>query len=353
MPEARTTGAAVSTVAGQGAVLLLAALLALGCDDGPTGSSVPKVELPPPPPGENPIIRGLYTADPAALVHDGRVWLYTGHDEATPLDNFFVMDDWQLFSSGDMVTWEHHGSPISLGTFEWASANAWAAQAIERDGKFYFYAPVSHATIPGFAIGVAVADSPQGPFVDARGSALVTNDMTDGPNGMSWDDIDPSVFIDDDGQAYLFWGNTVLHYAKLKDNMIELDGPIVEVDVPHFIEAPWIHKRGGTYYLSYAYQWPERTAYATADRITGPYTFQHVINETVPNSPTNHQSIIQFEGDWYFFYHNAALPGGGEYRRSVAVERLFHDADGDIFPITQALYGLDVERPEGEVTAEP
>ncbi|MDX1675662.1 MAG: glycoside hydrolase family 43 protein [Longimicrobiales bacterium] len=359
--EARGSGAAAAVPADSrpsgaaalirgAAVVLAVAAVAAGCGEGPTGSSVPKVELEPPPPGENPIIRARHSADPAALVHDGRVWLYTGHDEATPLDNFYVMDDWQLYSSADMLNWEHHGSPVSLATFEWAAADAWAAHAIERDGKFYFYAPVSHATIFGFSIGVAVADSPQGPFVDARGSALITNDMTDGPNGMHWDDIDPAVFIDDDGQAYLFWGNTVLHYAKLKDNMIELDGPIMEIDLPLFVEGPWVHQREGTYYLSYAYGWPEQIAYATAPSITGPWTFQHVINDVIPNCGTNHQSIIEFEGDWYFFYHNAALPGGGDFRRSVAVERMFYDSAGAIFPITQALYGLAVDPPPGADT---
>jgi beta-xylosidase len=93
--------------------------------------------------------------------------------------------------------------------------DAWAADITKRDGKYYFYATVDHATIPGRAIGVAVSDKPEGPFVDARGSALITNDMTlEAP--IAWDDIDPGVFIDDDGQAYLYWGNTVLKYAKLK-----------------------------------------------------------------------------------------------------------------------------------------
>ena len=324
---------------------LLLSFLLVGCSEGP-----PLVEEEDPftPTIENPIITERFSSDPAALVHDGRVWLYTGHDEAGPDAGFFEMHDWQLYSSDDMVEWTHHGAPISVETFEWARGDAWASQVIERDGRFYFYSTVRHdETKPGFAVGVAVADRPEGPFVDARGSALVSNDMTDGPNGMDWDDIDPTVFIDDDGQAYLFWGNTVLYYAKLADSMTELDGPIETIDVPQFTEAPWIHKRGDTYYLSYAYGYPEQIAYATADEITGPYEFQAVINRAVPNSPTNHQSIIEFDGDWYFFYHNAALPGGGEYRRSVAVERLFYDDAGRIHPITQTRYGLDVERPEG------
>jgi beta-xylosidase len=304
---------------------------------------------------ENPFIRDRYTSDPAALVHNGRVYLYAGHDEATLESGFFVMRDWRLYSSADMVNWEDHGSPISVETFAWARSDAWASQAIERDGRFYFYSTVRHATIPGFSIGVAVADRPEGPYRDARGSALITNDMTRGAivNGreMDWDDIDPTVFIDDDGQAYLFWGNTILRYAKLKANMIELDGPIVDVDVPSFTEAPWIHKYEGRYYLSYAYGYPEKIAYATAARITGPYTFQGVINETIPNSPTNHQSIIEFEGNWYFFYHNAALTGGGEYRRSVAVERMYYFPDGRIRPITQARYGLEVQPPQETASA--
>ena len=295
----------------------------------------------------NPIIRDRFTADPAALVHRGRVYLYTGHDEATPESPFFVMNDWRVYSSDDMVHWQDHGSPLAARDFAWARGDAWASQVIERDGRFYFYATVRHATVEGFAIGVAVSDSPTGPFRDARGSALVTNDMTEGAivNGreMDWDDIDPSVFIDDDGQAYLFWGNTIPRYAKLKRNMTELDGPIVDLELPKFTEAPWIHKHRGTYYLSYAYEYPEKIAYATAERITGPYTFRGVINDVIPNSPTNHQAIVEFRDRWYFFYHTAARPGGGEYRRSVAVERLCYDADGAIRPITQAVDGLSVD----------
>jgi beta-xylosidase len=335
--------------------LLIAVVPLLGL--GGCGQAAPSGTNPPAPGPElgarNPIIKERFSSDPAALVHDGRVWLYTGHDEAEPGDNGFEMWEWHLYSSTDLVDWEHHGAPISVETFDWASRDAWASQAIERDGRFYFYATVRHATIDGFSIGVAVADRPEGPFEDARGSALITNDMTEAPmvrgREMDWDDIDPTVFIDHDGQAYLFWGNTVLHYARLNDNMTELDGPIVEVDVPDFTEAPWIHEYGGRYYLSYAYRFPEQIAYATADRITGPYEFQGVINGTVPESPTNHQSIIEYDGDWYFFYHNAALPGGGEFRRSVAVERMFYDAQGRIFPITQAENGLGVDPPAGAV----
>lgn len=291
---------------------------------------------------ENPVIRDRFTADPAALVYQGRVYLYTGHDEATPQDKHFVMRDWRVYSSTDLVNWKDHGSPMSARTFAWARSDAWASQVIERNGKFYWYAAVYHATINGYSIAVGVADSPAGPFKDARGSALITNDMTTDTD-ITWDDIDPTVFIDDDGQAYLFWGNTKCRYARLKPNMTELDGRIVNVELPKFTEAPWIHKYKGRYYLSYAYGFPEQIAYATADRITGPYTFRDVINDVIPNSPTNHQAIIEFKGKWYFFYHNAALPGGGEHRRSVCVEQLFYNPDGTIRPITQAKDGLQVK----------
>lgn len=289
----------------------------------------------------NPIIRDRFTSDPAVLVHEGRVYLYTGHDEAGPEDERFIMRDWRCYSSDDMINWRDEGVPLSLEAFDWARSDAWASQVIERNGRFYWYAPMYHKEIPGFSIGVAVSDSPTGPFEDARGSALITNDMTTDVD-IFWDDIDPTVFIDDDGQAYLFWGNQRCRYVKLKENMIEMDGPIVNVPLPKFTEAPWIHKHEGTYYLSYAYDFPEKIAYATSDSITGPYEFRGIINETVPDSPTNHQAIIEFKGKWYMFYHNAALPGGGEHRRSVCVEELHHNPDGTIRPITMDPKGVTV-----------
>ena len=294
---------------------------------------------------DNPIITDRFTADPAAIVHAGRVYLYTGHDEAKEgTDRHFVMRDWHCYSSDDMKTWKHEGSPISLKAFSWSGGDAWASQVIEKDGKFYWYA-CTRPRGQGFGIGVAVSDSPTGPFKDAIGKPLITNDMTKGAinksNGkeIDWDDLDPSVIIDKDGQGYLFWGNTKCRYAKLKPNMIELDGPIHDVDLPNFTEAPWVHERNGTYYLSYAYEFPEKIAYATSDKITGPWTFRGVINDVIPNSPTNHQAIIPFKDKWYFIYHNAALQGGGEHRRSVCVEELFYNADGTIRPITQSKSG--------------
>ncbi|MFL1013431.1 glycoside hydrolase family 43 protein [Flavisericum labens] len=289
----------------------------------------------------NPIITDKYTADAAAIVHNDKVYLYAGHDEAPNNVNGYRMYEWLVFSSSDMVNWEEHPVPLKPLDFEWAKGDAWAAQVIERDGKFYWYVTVEHDdSHHGKAIGVAVADSPIGPFKDAIGKALITNDMTTHTK-ISWDDIDPTVWIDDDGQAYLFWGNTVCKYAKLKDNMIELDGPIMTVDLPNFTEAPYIHKKGDWYYLSYAYQFPEKIAYAMSKSITGPWEFKGILNEVAGNSNTNHQAILEFKGKDYFIYHNGSIPThGGSFRRSVCVDRLYYNEDGTLKRIIMTSEGI-------------
>ncbi|MFT2008562.1 glycoside hydrolase family 43 protein [Pontibacter sp. 13R65] len=289
----------------------------------------------------NPIFTHKYTADPAALVHKGKVYIYAGHDEAPAPREGYVMNEWLVFSSEDMVTWTEHPVPLAAKDFKWASGDAWASHVIERNGKFYWYSTVTHATKPGKAIGVAVADNPIGPFKDAIGSALITNDMTTDTN-ISWDDIDPAVIIDDKGQAYMFWGNTILYYAKLKENMIELDGPIKKVsNLPHFTEAPWVHKRKDWYYLSYAYQFPEKTAYAMSKSLDGPWEYKGILNELAGNSNTNHQSIIEFKGKSYFIYHNGGIQTqGGSFRRSVCIDYLEYNKDGSIKRVQMTSEGV-------------
>lgn len=288
----------------------------------------------------NPIITDKYTADPAAIVYNDSVYLYAGHDEAPNDFNFYKMDEWLVYSSADMVTWKEHPVPLKVTDFEWAKADAWAAQVIERNGKFYWYVTVSHGKIHGKSIGVAVSDSPTGPFKDALGKAIITNDMTKAAS-ISWDDIDPSVYIDDDGQAYLYWGNTACYYAKLKDNMIELDGPIHVIDLPNFTEAPWIHKKGDWYYLSYAYQFPEKTAYAMSKSLEGPWEYKGILNEVAGNSNTNHQAIIEFKGKDYFIYHTGAIPThGGSFRRSVCIDELNYNDDGTLQRVIMTSEGI-------------
>ncbi|MGR4880643.1 family 43 glycosylhydrolase [Streptomyces sp. LARHCF249] len=285
----------------------------------------------------------VYTADPAPLVHNGRVYLYTGHDEDGSTSSF-VMKDWRVWSSADMVNWTDHGSPLSLNTFSWAGANAWAGQAVERDGKFYWYVPVSVRATGQFAIGVAVSDSPTGPFRDALGHPLVENS-----------EIDPTVFIDDDGQAYLYWGNPNLWYVKLNADMTSYAGSPVGIplttegfgsrtDNPDrptlYEEAPWVYKRNGLYYMVYAAKCcSEFIAYSTAPSPTGPWTYRGTVMPAQGNSFTNHAGIVDFQGNSYFFYHNGALPGGGGFTRSVAVEKFSYNADGTIPTINMTTAG--------------
>jgi len=289
----------------------------------------------------NPIIKDKYTADPSAMVYKNSVYLYVGHDEAPAKQERYMMNEWLVYSSENMTDWKEHPSPLKAKDFAWAKGDAWASQVIERNGKFYWYVAVEHGSIKGKAIGVAVSDSPLGPFKDARGSAMITNDMTTDETKISWDDIDPTVFIDDDGQAYLFWGNTQCYYIKLKPNMIDQDGPIQKVSLPHFTEAPWVHKRNGWYYLSYAYLFPEKIAYAMSRKITGPWEFKGILNEVAGNSNTNHQAIIDFKGKSYFIYHNGSIPNdGGSFRRSVCIDRLYYNADGTMKRIVMTTEGL-------------
>lgn len=298
----------------------------------------------------NPIIRHMFTADPAALVHNDTFFIYTGHDEAAVGGTNFYMRDWHIFSSTDLINWTDHGAKLSINTFSWAKQDAWAGQCIERDGKFWWYVPMYHKNIGWFSIGVAVSDSPIGPFTDAKGSALITDET---PNSVELN-IDPTVFVDDDGHAYIIWGGWgSCRMAKLKDNMIELDGPVVDVPgLSGYTEAPWLHKRNGIYYLSFAAGFPETIDYATSNSPTGPWNYRGRINDRVYNSPTNHQSIVQFRGKWYFVYHNGGLPTGGEYRRSVCIDELSYNNDGTINKVKQTIRGVaysettDIDNPK-------
>ncbi|MGK4003954.1 glycoside hydrolase family 43 protein [Sorangium sp. So ce1036] len=304
-------------------------------------TALPSVAL-----ADNPIVQTIYTPDPAPMVHGDRVYLYTGHDEDSATD-WFGMNEWRVYSSTDMVNWTDHGSPLKYSDFGWAKGDAWAGQAIHRDGKFYYYVPVTSRSLNRMTIGVAVSDSPTGPFKDALGRPLITANCGD---------IDPTVFIDDDGQAYLYWGNPSVCYVKLNEDMISYQGDVVRVpmtaasfgqrtgedDGRHttkYEEGPWLYKRDGLYYLVYAAgPIPEYIAYSTSSSPTGPWTYRGVIMPTEGSSFTNHAGVIDFKGNSYFFYHNGALPGGGGFHRSTAVEQFTYNADGT-FPtieMTQA-----------------
>ncbi len=284
---------------------------------------------------QNPVVQTKFTADPAPLVYGDRVYLFTSHDEDDA--EGFHMLDWRLYSSSDMANWTDHGAVASLATFPWAvqTNDAWAPQAVERNGKFYLYVPISVAGKPKNVIAVAVADNPAGPYKDALGHPLIA--PADGY-------IDPTVWIDTDGQASLYWGNPHLWYVKLNNDMVSYSGEIQQVDsLPaNYQEGPWVYKRQGHFYLAYAsHCCPEGIGYAMASSPTGPWTYRGMIMDPTARSSGNHPGIVDFKGKSYLFGFdytlNFALTDSHRERRSVNVATLTYNADGTI----QTLPGWD------------
>lgn len=270
--------------------------------------------------GENPFVQTNYTADPAPVVFGDTLYVYTTHDEDVTVNNFYTMNNWRLYSTTDMVNWTDHGSPAGLRTFTWGNDNAWAPQAIERNGNYYLYVPMNNNS--GSRIGVAVADNPAGPFRDPLGTHLAR-----GPTS----NIDPTVFIDDDGQAYMYWGNATLVYVKLNEDMTSYSGGIQTVDLADFVEGPWLYKRNSTYYMVYAAHTggSEKISYATSNSPMGPWTYRGDIMDA-GRTYTNHPGVIEYKGRSYFFYHDSSLPGGSNFKRSVRVQEFQYGADGSI-----------------------
>jgi len=276
---------------------------------------------------DNPIVQSSYTADPAPMVYEDRLYLYTSHDEDVTVSNFYTMNDWHLYSTVDMVNWKDHGTPAGLKNFKWGTDSAWAPQCVARNGKFYLYVPLNNNT--GARIGVAVATDPAGPFTDPIGKELVSN------GSMA---IDPTVFIDDDGQAYLYWGNGNLRFVKLNSDMISTSGSVTSnVAMNGFTEGPWFYKRGSLYYLVYAGS-SEKISYATSNAPAGPWTYKGDVMGA-PTIATNHPGVVDFKGHSYFFYHNGTLPGGGSFKRSVCVEEFTYGTDGSIPKISMSTAG--------------
>lgn len=293
---------------------------------------------------QNPFVQTWFTSDPAPMVHNGKMYVYTGHDEDNA--DFFWMQEWRVYSTDDMVNWQDHGSPLALESFSWADDRAWASQCVERDGKFYWYICAHSKLSNGMAIGVAVSDTPTGPFRDAIGKPLFENG--------SWDHIDPTVLIDDDGQAWLMWGNPQCYYLKLNRDMISYSGELGRLDMTEeafggpmmsqrekekkykdsYVEGPWLTKRNGTYQLLYAAGGvPEHISYSTASSPAGPWKYAgEIMPLSDTKSFTNHCGVADYKGHSYFFYHTGKLPYGGGFGRSVAVEEFKYNADGS-FPI--------------------
>lgn len=308
-----------------------------------SGEAMPRVT------GQNPLFTDAFTADPAALVVGDRVYLYVGHDNAAP-GGWFNMPEWLCYSTTDMKNWTAHGPVLAAKDFVNANPGAaWAAQVVEKGGKYYFYVTLDRKE--GHFITVAVGDSPTGPFIEATpGKPLITDVMTTDSHRAN-SDIDPTIIIDDDGTPWMAWGNGDCYMIKLKPNMIETDGPITKVPYRNYSEGPWLFKRGNLYYNVYAADapgvQPEQMCYSTAPKITGPWTYGGYVTGAAKHGFTIHPSVIEFKKQWYFFYHDGsyALDGtpGGDCRRQVCVEYLYFNPDGSIKPIMLTTEGISVK----------
>lgn len=292
----------------------------------------------------SPLLPGL-NADPDIQYFDGRYYLYPTTDgyEGWSGTRF------KAYSSADLVNWTDHGVILDLGPdVSWADGNAWAPAAAERDGKYYFYFCAEQQ------IGVAVADSPAGPFKDALGKPLVPKGQLRGQM------IDPSVFTDDDGQSYLYWGNGEAYVVPLGDDMVSFDPAQVKtITQSGYREGSFVVKRDGTYY----FMWSEddtrsedyRVAYATGPSPLGPWTKRGVILSKRPDQgikATGHHSVVRVPGtdEWYIAYHRFAVSGPGKPRgdgmhRETTLDRMTFAADGTIEPVTPTLESVSPRKP--------
>jgi hypothetical protein len=273
---------------------------------------------------QNPIISGQYSADPTARVFNGKVYLYPSHDIPSPIEKlkeWFCMADYHVFSSSNLTEWQDHGVIVSQDKVPWVqdgSYTMWAPDCVEKDGKYYFYFPAApKGEEKGFGIGVAVADHPEGPFMPMW-------KPIEGVHG-----IDPCVLIDKDGQAYLYWAGAGLHMAKLKPNMTELasEPKLVEGLPEGFKEGPFAFERNGKYYFTFPWvrekDGTETLAYAMADHPMGPFTFKGIIMDESPTKCwTNHHSIVEYQGQWYLFYHHNDYSPKFDKNRSVRIDSL-------------------------------
>lgn len=300
-------------------------------------------------PGQNPIFTDAFTADPACTVVGDRIYAFVGEDKAG-VGGWFNMPHWVAYSSSDMVNWTNHGVVMRAADFPHANPyGAWAAQMVERDGKYYFYVTLDDTRNGKHMIDVAVSDSPTGPYAPARSESdpLITDDMTPDSHRANAD-IDPTVFIDDDGTPWMAWGNGDCYIVRLKPDMIHLDGEIRHVGLRNYPEGPWLFKRKGLYYMVYAADapgvQPEQIAYATAQSLDGPWSYRGLLTSSARHGFTIHPSVNRFKGKWYFFYHDGSymLEGqpGGDCRRHVCVERLRFRRDGSIRPVELTEKGI-------------
>lgn len=299
---------------------------------------------------QNPIINTQFTADPSARVFNGKVYLFPSHDIRAPegknlRKDWFCMEDYHVYSSVNLTDWTDHGRILSQYDAPWVDSTSfsmWAPDCVERNGTYYFYFPAN--TRPGangrrgFGIGVAIANKPEGPY-----KALP--EPIKGVHG-----IDPNVLIDKDGQAYLYWSQGHIYVAKLKENMVEIEGePLIIANLPSkgLKEGPWVFERNGLYYLTFPHveHNTERLEYAIGHHPMGPFTMKGVIMDESPTGCwTNHHSILSFKGQWYLFYHHNDYSPTFDKNRSTRIDSLFFNEDGTIRTVTPTLRGVGVSK---------
>ncbi|MEU4694736.1 family 43 glycosylhydrolase [Actinoplanes sp. NPDC023714] len=292
----------------------------------------------------NPILKdgSYYSADPAPLVADGKLMIYTGHDEAGPAVNDFIMNEWGAFTTSDVAggQWTHYPSLMRPeAVFGWATpGRAYAGQVVKGpDGRYYWYVPVSERDSTAanrFAIGVAVSDTPTGPWTDHVGGPLISQRT---PTANTIENIDPTILVEGD-RVFLYWGTFgQLRFLELRADMKTPVGTQAAVSgLTGFFEGAWLFQRNGTYYLAYAGNNAGPTsactpanyhaciAYATATSASGPWTYRGTLLTPV-SSTTSHPGIVEFDGQWYLAYHTADAAGGGHFRRSVAIDKVEWD----------------------------
>lgn len=314
----------------------------------------------------------LYGGDPSILVDGDTVYAYVGNDAAPDSQEAYIMPNWRCYSSTDMVHWKYESIIMENKDVSWRqdTISSWAAQVMKYKDKYYFYycTEGNSSVGGGKCIGVAVSDSPTGPFVD-KGQPLVRNiDTTGSVHG--WEDIDPTAWIetvDGEEHRYVGWGNSRFFNAELNEDMISIkdqngDGKItmnddIKLGTIHgmtghtFTEAPYYYRRQdengnyyGPYYMFFACDWREQMAYATADTFedfkNNQWQWGGIIMTPTATANTNHMAVFTFKGQDYFVYHNGTLPHGSGYRRVACVEKLNINEDGSIDLFGETSTGL-------------
>ena len=320
---------------------------------------------------QNPVIRDQFAADPTARVFNNKVYVYPSHDIPAPegqRQDWFCMADYHVFSSENLTVWTDHGMILSQEQVPWGKTDAysmWAPDCVYKNGKYYFYFPNAPKDGRGFAVGVAIANQPEGPFTCMQEPIM----------GISG--IDPCVLIDDDGSAYIYWSGMGIRGARLKENMLELDGELQEVKIPKrdgmpemppmkmggqvmeglpdgFKEGPFAFKRNGWYYLTFPWvrgntsngaNPTETLAYAMSKSPLGPWDFKGIIMAEHDNHCwTNHHSILEYKGQWYIFYHRNDFSPNMDKRRSARIEKIAFNSDGTIQEVKQTMRGVGINQ---------